>query len=121
MDGAYALDLGTYHRQSGLEATLADGSDAAALFTVDSAVTRAFAVDYTIVRDTAVETGKYTVVAGTDGEGTGLNSTYTAQLQNSVTNVFFSVSESGGVVSLLYTVVPSGTDALLSYSVTKLA
>lgn len=121
MDGAYALDLGTYHRRSGLEATLVDGSDSAALFTVDSADTRAFAVDYTIVRDTAVETGKYTVVAGTDGEGTGLNSTYTAQLQNSATNVFFSVSESGGVVSLLYTVIPGGTDALLSYSVTKLA
>lgn len=120
MDGAYALDLGTYHRDSGIIDTLVDGSVDTVLFTVDATVVRAFAFDYTIVRDTAVRTGKYTVVAGIDDEGTGLNSDDSG-IENSNPGITFSVSETGGVVSVLYTAIPTGTDASISYSVTKLA
>jgi hypothetical protein len=92
------------------------------LFTtpIDATVVRAFKMDYTIVRGTGTRTGTLTVVAGTDGSGTGLanNDDY---YENSAIGVTFAVGESASAINIQYTVTDTGTDAIINYSITKLA
>ena len=121
MENGYRLQQGTYKRESGVSFTLADNvSSAAQIFSFDATVVRAVQINYTIVRGTAVRTGTYTIVAGTDASGTNLQGSDTG-VQNSSPGVTFSVTESTSVVSWKYVTTSTGNNGTLTYSVTYLA
>jgi predicted RecA/RadA family phage recombinase len=106
---------------SGITDVLADNiSSARTLFTFDAVYIKAVRVDYTIVRGTAVRTGTYTIVAGTDASGTDIQGSDSG-VQNSAPGQTFSVSETGSVVSWKYTTTSTSVAGTIYYSVTKLA
>ena len=121
MENGYRLQQGTYKRESGVQFTLVDNvSVAAQIFTFDATAVKAVQINYTIVRGTAVRTGIYTIVAGTDASGTNLQGSDTG-VQNSSPGVTFSVTESTSVVSWKYVTTSTGNNGILTYSVTYLA
>ena len=81
---------------------------------------RAVRIDYTIVRGSAVRTGTYTIVCGTDASGTNLQGSDTG-VQNSAPGQTFSVTEAASVVSWKYVTTSTGSTGTIYYSVTKLA
>ena len=118
---ANQLAVGTYQRMAGITDTLADNvSSARTLLTFDAVYIRAVRIDYTIVRGTAVRTGTYTIVCGTDASGTNLQGSDTG-VQNSAPGQTFSVTEAASVVSWKYVTTSTGSAATIYYSVTKLA
>jgi hypothetical protein len=119
-DGAAQTQQGTYVRQTGTSATIANNATNQVVLTFFASATRAVQINYTIVRDTATRTGVFTIVAGTDNAGTGLNSNDTGY-QNASTGVTFGVQELAGQVSWLATTTNTGIAATLNYSVTQLA
>jgi len=119
-DGAAQTQQGTYIRQTGVSATVNNNTLNQVIFTFFASAIRAVQINYTIVRDTATRTGVYTIVAGTDNAGTGLQGSDTG-VQNSTTNVTFGVQELAGQVSWLASAANTGINATLNYSVTLLA
>jgi hypothetical protein len=119
-DGAAQTQQGTYVRQTGASATVANDATNQVIFTFNATAIRAVQINYTIVRDTATRTGVYTIVASTDGTGGDLAFNDTGY-QNSTTNVTFGVQELAGQVSWLASAANTGIDATLNYSVTLLA
>jgi len=118
---ANSMELGTYQRTAGITDTLADNvSSARTLLTFDATIIKAVQINYTIVRGTAVRTGVYTIVAGTDASGTGLVGSDSGQ-QNSAPGQTFSVTEAASVVSWKYVTTNTGAAGTISYSVTTLA
>jgi len=121
MENGYQLQQGTYKRQSGVSFTLVDNvAVAAEITTFDATAVAAVQINYTITRGTAVRTGVYTIVRGTDASGTNLQGSDTG-VQNSSTGVTFSVTESSSTVSWKYVTTSTGASAILNYSVTYLA
>ena len=123
MENGYRLLQGSYVRESGVTFTLADNvSSAAQIFAFDATVVRAVQINYTIVRGTAVRTGTYIIVCGTDASGTNLQgSDATTGVQNSAPGVTFSVTESSSTVVWKYATTSTGTAGTINYSVTYLA
>ena len=118
---ANQMAVGVFQRTAGITDTLADNvSSARTLFTFDAVYIRAVKVDYTIVRGTAVRTGTYTIVCGTDASGTNLQGSDSG-VQNSAPGQTFSVTEAASVVSWKYTTTSTGSTGTIYYSVTKLA
>jgi hypothetical protein len=93
---------------------------AAEITTFNAVAVAAVQINYTIVRGTAVRTGVYTIVRGTDASGTNLQGSDTG-VQNTSPGVTFSVTESSSVVSWKYVTTNTGNNGTLSYSVTYLA
>ena len=121
MENGYRLLQGSYVRESGITCTLTDNvSSATQIFSFDATVVKAVQINYTIVRGTAVRTGVYTIVCGTDASGTNLQGSDTG-VQNSAPGVTFSVTESTSIVAWKYVTTSTGTDGALNYSVTRLA
>jgi len=121
MENGYRLQQGTYKRESGVNFTLVDNvAVAAQILTFNANIVKAVQINYTIVRGTAVRTGVYTIVAGTDASGTNLQGSDTG-VQNSSPGVTFSVTESTSVVSWKYVTTSTGNNGILTYSVTYLA
>ena len=119
-DGTDKIQQGNYTRFTGIRTTLLNDAGTTTVFTVDALVTRAFCVDYTIIRDNTTRTGKVTVVASTDG--TGGNLAYVDNsVQNADTGVTLSVSETGDTVSFEYATTDTGVDVQFLYSITKFA
>jgi len=117
---ANQLEVGTYLRTAGITDTLTDNVSNYTLMTFDAIYTASVKIDYTITRGTAVRTGTYTIVRGTDASGTNLQGSDSG-VQNSSTGVTFAVSETGSVVSFKYSTSSTGSAGAISYSVTKLA
>ena len=118
---ANQLSLGTYQRISGITDTLTDNvSTARTLLTFNAIYIKAMQIDYTITRGTAIRTGSFIIVAGTDASGTNLQGSDSG-VQNSAPGQTFSVTEAASVVSWKYVTTSTGTNATISYSVTKLA
>jgi hypothetical protein len=118
---ANQLALGNYQRMAGITDTLIDNtSSAKTLLTFDATAIKAVQINYTIVRGTAVRTGTYIIVSGTDASGTGLQGSDTG-VQNSAPGQTFSVTEAASVVSWKYVTTSTGTAGTIYYSVTKLA
>jgi hypothetical protein len=121
MENGYRLQQGTYKRESGVRFTLVNNvSVAAQILTFDATAVAAVQINYTIVRGSAVRTGVYTIVVGTDASGTNLQGSDTG-VQNSSPGVTFSVTESTSIVSWKYVTTNTGSDAILRYSITYLA
>ena len=118
---ANQLSLGTYQRVAGIVDTLTDNvAVARTLFTFDAIYIKAVKIDYTITRGTAIRTGTYIIVAGTDAAGTNLQGSDSG-VENSAPGQTFSVTEAANVVSWKYVTTSTGTNATIFYSVTKLA
>jgi hypothetical protein len=118
---ANQLAVGTYQRMAGITDALADNiSSARTLLTFDAVYIKAVRIDYTIVRGTAVRTGTYIIVSGTDAAGTNLQGSDSG-VQNSAPGQTFSVTEAASVVSWKYVTTSTGTAGTIYYSVTKLA
>lgn len=122
IDNATRLQLGTYIRETGQSTVLVDGSTSATLFTVNTNYVKAFKMDYTIVRDTAVRTGTMTVVC--NAEDSAGDFSYSDDFQeNNTTDITLTPSESypGSTITMSYTATGTGTDASFYYSLTHLA
>jgi hypothetical protein len=90
------------------------------ILTFNATAIRAVQINYTIVRDVNTRTGVYTIVAGTDNAGTGLNGSDSGS-ENASTGVTFSVIETAGIVTWRASATATGYGASINYSVTKLA
>lgn len=117
------LSLGTYTRQTGGTHTIVNNtSSPSTIFTVDTTQTTAFSVDYTIVRISgganAYRTG--TLLVSSNGVTTDL--TWSDDfVENEVTGVALSVTQSGTTVSVKYTSTNVvGSSGTIKYSVTYL-
>lgn len=111
------IQLGTYTRQSGQVATLVNNTTSpAALFTVDTDVTKAFVVNYTVIRDQAYRTGTFTVVS----EGGTSIVTSDDYSENDATGMNWVVTQVTTTVTVAYTLSNLGTPANLTYSVNYL-
>ena len=111
------LAMGTYVRESGNAFTLLD-DDSGTIFTVDANVTKAFLVNYTIVRATGYRTG--TILVATDSGASDLN--YSDDFtQNLDIGVTLSVSQVSNTVSLDYSTSFTGINGSITYSIAHLA
>jgi hypothetical protein len=124
-DGSDLMQLGTYVRETGLQATLVDNSSAT-LFTIDGTKFYAVVVNYTIVRDVAasltkrIKTGTFTVTSTPDGSNTLLQFVDDG-VENFSTGVALSATETVGVISVIYTTSSTGAGGTINYSITHLA
>lgn len=118
-ESAEAIKQGTWTRETGQRATVSDNTTAA-LFTVDASASRAFQVNYTVVRDTKTKTGLFTVVASTDGSGGDLASNDTSVF-NLDPGVALSAAEAASTVTVSYTSTATGLSGYIHWSVNRLA
>ena len=120
VDSAAQIQMGSFVRETGTQATLSAGATATTLFTVSSAQIKAFQMEYTITRETSVRTGTITVVNDADDSaGDGLS--YTDDfVQNSDTDITLSVTDVGSTMSMLYTSSAARAAGKIYYSLTHL-
>jgi len=120
VDSAAQIQMGSFVRETGTQATLSAGATATTLFTVSSAQIKAFSMEYTITRETSVRTGTITVVNDADDSaGDGLS--YTDDfVQNSDTDVILEVTDVGSTMSVKYTTDAARADGKIYYSLTHL-
>lgn len=112
------LAVGTYVRQSGIQAELLANQVFPAvvtIFTVDVNAIKAFSVNYTILRAANRRTGTLTVASDPLNAVTSVD-TYT---ENDVTGILLIVSQSGNTVTVGY-VSTAGVNGTISYSITNL-
>jgi len=120
IDSAVRSQLGSYVRNTGVQATLSVGASNATLFTQSSVYIKAFKMDYTIKRETSVRTGTLTVVNDADdsaGDGLSYSDDY---VQNSDPDISLDVTDVGDVVTVTYTSSSTRPTGLIYYSVTYL-
>lgn len=115
---ATEMQLGKYTRTTGVHSTLAD-NDSDTLFVVAPLVVKAFKMDYTIIRDTAVRTGSLVAVSAATGTFT-YSDDYS---QNESTGITLSLSEAspGGNITVSYSSTSTGSSGTIDYSITHLA
>ena len=129
------MQLGAYTRQSGLQQEIADGTTVA-LFTIDTSAGPAglpfgnpesFAVDYTMIRDTAisraVRRGRFTVVSSDSGDS-ALAAPLTWEdefTENSQVDMTLAVTEISGDVTVSVSSSATGEDGRIYYSLVYLA
>jgi hypothetical protein len=120
VDSAEQIQMGSFVRETGTQATLSAGATASTLFTVSSTQIKAFSMEYTITRETSVRTGTITVVNDADDSaGDGLS--YTDDfVQNSDTDVILEVTDVGSTMSVKYTTNAARAAGRIYYSLTHL-
>lgn len=127
---AAQIQMGSYVRAAGQQATLTDGATDQALFTVDTDIAvadggfSAFRMEYTIYRLTAgtkaIRTGTLLVVAGGDdsaGEGIVFTDDF---IENEGTDVTLNVTESSDIITVSYTAAGTGYSGTIYYSISHL-
>ena len=112
------LQVGRYSRETGRTFTLANNQSNQPVFTIKSANTKAWRMDYTITRDTAIRTGYMLVASQGSGPTVSYSDDYT---ENTDAGVTLSVVEVAGVVTTRYTTTNSGFAGTLTYSLAHLA
>jgi len=115
------IQLGRYSRQSGLTLTLQDASSNQPVVTLNSADIRAFALDYTITRDTAIRTGRLRVAADTSDDSSPDLSYDDDYMQNQDTGVTLAASKISDEVTVQYTTSSTGSTGIMTFSVAHLA
>ena len=120
IDSAAQIQMGSFVRETGTQATLSAGATASTLFTVSSTQIKAFSMEYTITRETSVRTGTITVVNDADDSaGDGLS--YTDDfVQNSDPDVILEVTDVGSTMSVKYTTNAARAAGRIYYSLTHL-
>ena len=120
VDSAVRSQLGSYVRNTGVQATLGQSASNATLFTISSVYIKAFKMDYTITRDTSVRTGTLTVVNDADdsaGDGLSYSDDF---VQNSDPDLTLAVTDVGSTMTVTYTTDSVRPAGLIYYSVTYL-
>ena len=120
VDSAAQIQMGSFVRETGTQATLSAGAVSATLFTVSSVQIKAFKMDYTITVETSARTGTLTVVNDADdsaGDGLSYTDDY---VQNSDTDVTLSVTDVGGTMTVLYSSSGARAAGKIYYSLTHL-
>jgi len=114
------LQLGAYTRQSGITTTLLDNQLAAqTIFTVSPLTSRAFVVNYTIIRTEGYRTGSLIVTS----MGTSTTVQYMDDyVESEITGINLSVAQiaEGDVMSVQYTSTSTGEAAQMRYSISYL-
>ena len=120
IDSAAQIQMGSFVRETGTQATLSAGAASTTLFTVSSAQIKAFQMEYTITVETSVRTGTVTVVNDADDSaGDGLS--YTDDfVQNSDTDITLTVTDVAGTMSVRYSSSASRAAGKIYYSLTHL-
>ena len=120
VDSAAQIQMGSFVRETGTQATLSAGATSATLFTVSSTQIKAFSMEYTITRETSVRTGTMTIVNDADDSaGDGLS--YTDDfVQNSDPDVILEVTDVGSTMSVKYTTDAVRAAGKIYYSLTHL-
>jgi len=126
---ASQLALGTYVIETGQTITIQNNTTVT-VFSVNTDITKAFSVNYTIVRGTNYRTGTIMVATNSGAsdltytedfvENTG-NYTGTSTLGSPGTGVALTVSQSTNTAILQYTSSNSGITGTMTYSITHLA
>jgi hypothetical protein len=120
IDSAAQIQMGSFVRETGVQATLSAGASSATLFTVSSAQIKAFKMDYTITVETSVRTGTITVVNDADdsaGDGLSYTDDY---VQNSDTDIILQVTDVGSTMTVVYTSSGARAAGKIYYSLTHL-
>jgi hypothetical protein len=120
VDSAVRSQLGSYVRNTGVQATLDAGASNATLFTQSSVYIKAFRMDYTIVRETSVRTGTLIMVNDADdsaGDGLSYADDY---VQNSDPDISLGVTDAGSTVTVTYTSSSTRPTGVIYYSITYL-
>jgi hypothetical protein len=120
VDSAAQIQMGSFVRETGTQATLTAGVTNGTLFTVSSAQIKAFKMDYTITRETSARTGTMTIVNDADdsaGDGFSYTDDY---VQNSDTDITLTVTDVGSTVTVSYTSSSTRAAGVIYYSLTHL-
>ncbi len=120
VDSAAQIQMGSFVRETGVQAALSAGAVSTTLFTVSSVQIKAFKMDYTITVETSARTGTLTVVNDADDSaGDGLS--YVDDfVQNSDTDVTLSVTDVGGTMTVRYSSSGARAAGVIYYSLTHL-
>jgi len=111
------LQLGRYARQAGQTYSIANSVVSnQPVFSVDTALTRAWKMDYTVIRDTRVRTGSLMVAS--DGISINWTDDYN---ENTTTDLVLTPVLTGGIVSLTYDSTAASGQGSLVYSLAYLA
>jgi hypothetical protein len=120
VDSAVRSQLGSYVRNTGVQATLSAGVSSATLFTQSSVYIKAFRMDYTIKRETSVRTGTLIIVNDADdsaGDGLSYSDDF---VQNSDPDISLGATDTGDVITVTYTSSSTRPAGVIYYSVTYL-
>jgi hypothetical protein len=120
VDSAAQIQMGSFVRETGVQAALSAGAVSTTLFTVSSVQIKAFKMDYTITVETSARTGTLTVVNDADDSaGDGLS--YVDDfVQNSDTDVTLSVTDVAGTMTVRYSSSGARAAGVIYYSLTHL-
>jgi len=120
IDSAAQLQMGSFIRQTGQQATITAGATNTTLFTVNSTFIKAFKMDYTVIVETSARTGTMTIANDADDSaGDGLS--YTDDfVENSTTGVTLNVTDVGGTVTVSYASDAGRSAGVIYYSLTHL-
>lgn len=113
--GGTQLQLGRYARETGSTFSLANNvTSPATIVSINNDNVKAFSMNYTIQRSTAVRHGVLVVTSGT----TAFSDDYT---ENATTGVTLSVYQSGTNTQIRYVSSNTGAVGILTYSISHLA
>lgn len=116
-DGNSNLKLANYEKSIGYNTSLIDNtSTATAIFAIDSTKYAGFEVHYSLKRDDAVRTGKFTCSLPYGSNSISYNDDYT---ETAVTGINFSATDASGTISFKYTTTSTGDNADITYSIVK--
>ena len=117
IDNSAQIQMGSFIRETGQQATITAGATNTTLFTVNTVFIKAFRMEYTIVVDTSVRTGTMTIVNGPDDSAGDTLQSCDDYVENSGTDVTLSVTDVGGTITVSYA---AGRAGLIYYSLTHL-
>ena len=117
IDNSAQIQMGSFIRETGQQATITAGATNTTLFTVNTVFIKAFKMDYTIVVDTSVRTGTLTIVNDPDDSAGDTLQSVDDYVENSHTDVTLSVTDVAGTITVSYA---AGRTGLMYYSLTHL-
>ena len=120
VDSAAQVQMGSFIRETGQQATITAGATNTTLFTVSTALIKAFKMDYTIIVETSARTGTMTIANDADdsaGDGLSYTDDY---VENSTTGVTLNVTDVGGTVTVSYASDAGRSAGTMYYSLTHL-
>ena len=87
------------------------------IFSEDANTTKAFTVNYAIIRDTTYRTGTLSVVAGSVSGPVAFNDNF---IENASTGITLAVSQVDSTINITYTSTNTGQSGTISYVVNNL-
>lgn len=117
IDNSAQIQMGSFIRETGQQATITAGATNTTLFTVNTVFIKAFKMEYTIVVDTSVRTGTMTIVNDPDDSAGDTLQSVDDYVENSHTDVTLAVTDVAGTITVSYAAARAG---LIYYSLTHL-